>query len=95
LSWTLVYETGVVKDFKRLDRPEQRFVLESLDRLAAGYSPAFVTELIRTGKLKRLQGQWRGFYRLRLRSWRVIYREYRKSLRILVVRIGHRREVYE
>ena len=95
MSWTLVYQPGVAKDLKRLDRPEQRFIMESLDRLVAGYSPAFVTELIRTGKLKRLQGQWKGFFRLRLRSWRVIYREYRKSLLILVVRIGHRREVYE
>ena len=95
MSWTWVYEPGVAEDLKRLDRPEQRFILESLDRLAAGYSPPFVTELIRTGKLKRLQGQWKGFFRLRLRSWRVIYREYRKSLLILVVRIGHRREVYE
>ena len=95
MSWTLVYEPGVAKDLRRLDRLEQRFILESLDRLAAGYSTAFITELIRSGKLKRLHGQWKGFFRLRLRSWRVIYREYRKSLIILVVRIGHWREVYE
>jgi mRNA interferase RelE/StbE len=95
LSWTLLYEPGAEKDLKRLDRAEQRFILESLDRLAAGYSPAFISELVRTGKLKRLKGEWKGYFRLRLRSWRVIYLEYHQSLLILVVRIGHRSGVYE
>jgi len=85
----------VLKDLKRIDRPGQRFILDSLDKLAGGYSRAYVQALLQTGRLKRLHGEWKGFFRLRLRSFRVIYREYSHRLLIVVVRVGHRRDVYD
>jgi mRNA interferase RelE/StbE len=36
----------------------------------------------------------RGFYRLRLRNYRVIYEKIEDRLVIHIVRIAHRREVY-
>jgi mRNA interferase RelE/StbE len=95
LSWVIEYDPAVLKDFKRIDRPDQRFILDSLDRFINNYSLSYVEALIRSGRLKRLHGDWKGYYRLRLRSYRVIYREYSHRLLILVVRVGHRRDVYE
>ena len=42
---------------------------------------------------KPLQYQWKGHFRIRTGDWRVIFKEVRPNL--LVVRIKHRRDVYE
>jgi mRNA interferase RelE/StbE len=41
-----------------------------------------------------LKGEFEGLRRLRVGHYRVIYEWQRNELLILVVRIGHRREVY-
>jgi mRNA interferase RelE/StbE len=95
VSWVLEYDPAVLKDLKRIDRQDQRFILDSLDRFAKNYSKAYASSLLRTGHLKRLQREWKGFSQLRLRSYRAIFRENAGRLVILVVRAGHRRDVYE
>ena len=94
MPWVLQYDPAVLKDLKRIDRQDQRFILDSLDKLANNYSKAYAASLLRSGRLKKLHGEWRGFYRLRLRSYRAVLREYAGRLVILVVRVGHRRDVY-
>lgn len=42
---------------------------------------------------KPLRGEWAGHYRIRTGDWRVIFQVI--SPRVIVVRIKHRREVYE
>jgi mRNA interferase RelE/StbE len=42
---------------------------------------------------KPLRGPWAGHYRIRTGDWRVIFRVV--TPRLIVVRIKHRREVYE
>ena len=41
-----------------------------------------------------LRADWKGFRRLRVGSYRIIYAYQGRDLMISVVRIGHRREVY-
>ena len=41
-----------------------------------------------------LSYDWKGFYRYRFSDYRVIYQIQEKKLVILVVKVGHRREVY-
>jgi mRNA interferase RelE/StbE len=95
MAWVLEYDPAVLKDLRRIDQQDRRFILDSLDRFAGNYSASYVSVLLHMGRLKRLHGQWKGFYRLRLRTCRVIYREQSKKLVVLIVRIGHRRDVYE
>jgi mRNA interferase RelE/StbE len=42
---------------------------------------------------KPLRGQWTGYHRIRTGDWRVVFRVV--TPRLLVVRIKHRRDVYE
>ena len=41
-----------------------------------------------------MRGKGTGLYRLRVGSYRLVYRLHSRRVRVLVVRIGHRSEVY-
>jgi mRNA interferase RelE/StbE len=41
-----------------------------------------------------MRGKGTGFYRLRVGAYRIIYRMQSERISVLVIRIGHRSEVY-
>jgi len=41
-----------------------------------------------------LQGEYKGLYRLRLRTYRLIYEKQNDKLVILVLRVSHRKDIY-
>lgn len=43
---------------------------------------------------KPLKGELKGLYSYRISSFRIIYKVYRQALLVIVVDIGHRREIY-
>jgi mRNA interferase RelE/StbE len=45
--------------------------------------------------IKRLKGDWSGYFRYRVGDWRVVYRIDDDARHVNVVVIAHRREVYE
>lgn len=49
----------------------------------------------RGNNVKRLKGEWSGYWRYRVGDWRVVYRIDDAARRVYVVVIAHRREVYE
>jgi len=46
-------------------------------------------------KGERLKGNWKGLWRLREGDYRIIYAVVNDELVILILRIGHRRDVYK
>ena len=87
--YKLLIDEKAVKDLSRIDKSMQKFILDSLEAFVKNYE-----DIKRTDKVKALKGNLKGFYRLRLRSFRVIYKEYTDKLIIYVVRIAHRKEIY-
>jgi len=43
---------------------------------------------------KKLKGEFRDYYSLRVGVYRIIYKIYKKELNILIIRIGHCRGIY-
>jgi mRNA interferase RelE/StbE len=76
-----------VEELEKLDRPVQKLIKEKLEILS--HNP----DLLRNN-IKPLKGIYSGLYRLRVGNYRVIYRLKKERLIILIIRIGHRREVY-
>lgn len=76
-----------VDDLGRIDRPLQKIIKEKLLILAEN------PEALKNN-IKKLSGTDKDLYRLRVGSYRVIFKKDRKELIIIVVRIGHRKEVY-
>ncbi|KAA0257500.1 type II toxin-antitoxin system RelE/ParE family toxin [Deferribacter autotrophicus] len=94
MSYTLKFAPQTKKDLKKLPVYIQKFILNSLKEFANNFSNEYEAELIKTGKIKKLKGEWEGFYRLRLRTYRVIYQKNANELVILIIRISHRKNIY-
>ena len=48
-----------------------------------------------SGNVKRLTGDFAGYFRYRLGDWRVIYRIDDAASKVLIVLIAHRRDVFD
>lgn len=74
-------------DLKKIDRAHQIIIKEKLLMLAENPQ-------VLKNNIKKLKGTKDNYYRLRVGSYRVIFKKKEKQLIIIIVRIGHRKEVY-
>lgn len=75
------------KDLKNIDLPHRKIIKEKLLLLVKD------PEVLKNN-IKKLSGTKEDYYRLRIGSYRVIFKKEDKDLIIIVIRIGHRREIY-
>ncbi len=93
--YTLEFEKSVKKDFKNINISDIKFIKESLFSFIENFSFEYEQELLRIGKIKKLQGMDEELYRLRLRTYRVIYKKEEDRLIILVVSVKSRENSYK
>lgn len=75
------------KEFDRLSKPVQKKVVRSLQLLQSDpYSDLL--------PIKRLQGIQEKLYRLRIGDYRIVYEVQDAKLLVVIIKIGHRRDVY-
>ena len=93
--YSLELKKSVKKDFKNINISDIRFIKESLYDFTNSFSSEFEQELLKTGKIKKMQGIEEELYRLKLRSYRVIYKKENDKLVILVVSVKSRENSYK
>ena len=87
MTWTIEYARSVQKTVRKMNPPTRRRVRAFLEQRVAGLAdPREIGDPL-TGKLA-------GLWRYRVGDYRVICEIYDDQLRVLAIRIGHRREVY-
>jgi mRNA interferase RelE/StbE len=86
--YTLKFLGMALQDLKKIDLPFQKIIKEKL--LILSENPAVLKN-----NIKKLTGTKEDYYRLRVGSYRIIYEKRDKELIILIIRIGHRREIYQ
>jgi mRNA interferase RelE/StbE len=79
------FEPAAQRQLGKLPRHAQAPVAALIDALATEPRPPGMIVL---------KGQWRGYYRVRSGDYRVVYDIEDDVLRVLVVKIGDRKEVY-
>jgi mRNA interferase RelE/StbE len=87
LAWTIEYTQTARKQLKKLDKPVARRILDFLDDRVAKHDDPRTLGKALTGPLGTL-------WRYRIGDYRVICEIRDRAVIILVVRTGHRREVY-
>lgn len=92
--YELSFKNSVKKDFKHISKTDIGFIRESLYAFVKAFNSAYEQELLKLGKIKKLQGEVETLYRLRLRRYRVIYKKENDSLVILVLSVKSREGAY-
>jgi mRNA interferase RelE/StbE len=88
LTWRIEFDPAAFDDLAQLDRGVQRRILKVLrERIAPLEDPRSLGEALHGKEFGR-------FWKYRIGDYRVICDIQDKVIRILVLRIGHRREVY-
>lgn len=83
-SWRVEFSRPAARQFTALPRKEQERLKARIDRLTENPYPSGV---------KKLAGE-EGLYRLRSGDYRLIYTVQDEVLVVLVLKIGHRRDIY-
>jgi mRNA interferase RelE/StbE len=87
LAWTIEFDEAAAEELAELDREVARRIVTFLkNRLGGGSDPRRVGHALRHDFV--------GLWRYRVGDWRVVCRIEDASKTILILKIGHRREVY-
>lgn len=84
--WSVTYTTDAIKTLGRMDPSVAKRVRSKI--LALSRDPRAPNNNIK--KLVGVEG-----WRLRVGNWRVVYTLKERQLTVVVIRVGHRSEVYE
>jgi len=90
----ILFHKAAHKDFKQIDPSSREFIRHSLREFAKNFCAEYERQLLQKGKIKKLKGYAEPLYRLRLRSYRVIYKKEEERLVILVLSVTTREGAY-
>ena len=82
------------KELKNIDKSSQLFITNSLIDFTSKFDNNYEVSLMKKGIIKKLKGQSQDLYRLKLRSYRIIYKKEDNVLVILVLSITTREGAY-
>lgn len=89
MSWEIELDPAAVRELRKLDRPIAKRILDYFhNRLACIENPRSIGEALKGAKLGEL-------WKYRVGDCRIIAHVEDRELRILVIRIGHRKDVYK
>lgn len=85
-QWKIQFSKKALKEIKSMDTPVQRRIFRFLDRLIENPNPRDLGEAL-TGRLKE-------YWKYRTGDYRMMVKIEDNILTIMVLKVGHRREVY-
>ena len=83
MTYSVKIKRSAAKRLARIDEVDRRRLVEKIDALA---------ENPHVGTM--LKGEWNGLRRVRVGAYRIVFEVRDATLIVLVVRVGHRGEVY-
>ena len=83
MAYRIEIRRQAIKDLARIERKDRQKIAAAIDELAQNPRP------VGCKRLRNREG-----WRIRIGEYRVLYSIKEERLLVLVVRIGHRREVY-
>ncbi len=83
MSWKVLIHPLVEKDFKSIPQNDQKFILKTCIKKLSTHPDEYG---------KPLSGPFHTLWKLKIRHYRVIYQINKKEIKILVVKVGYRRD---
>ncbi len=88
MVWKIEFDKAVEKQLRKLSHQAQEQILDYLEEHVATLDNPRLSG-------KSLKGEFSGFWRYRVGNYRIICKIEDKNLVVLVVKAGHRRDVYD
>lgn len=85
MSYALEYKSSVKKELRKLTKHDRTAIVQKIQNLKNNPLPEGSAKLKGSNDL----------FRIRYGDYRVIYQLQKKVLLIIIIRIGHRREIYK
>lgn len=85
-SFEVLFTKKASKEISKLDPDARTQVIEAIEDLKRDARPP---------NSKSLKGDLKGYWRLRTGDYRVIYQIRDQQLEIVVIRAGHRKDIYD
>ncbi|MEX0822748.1 MAG: type II toxin-antitoxin system RelE/ParE family toxin [Balneolaceae bacterium] len=85
MSWNLQIERKAQKALKKIPNPYKANLIQAIDQLSDNPRP---------DGCKKLKGN-DNLWRIRINDYRIVYQIRDEQLLILVILIGHRKDIYE
>jgi len=85
MSWDLQIERRAQKALKKISNPYKTNLIQAIDRLSDNPRP---------DGCKKLKGS-ESLWRIRVNDYHIVYQIKDEHLLILIIRIGHRKDIYE
>jgi mRNA interferase RelE/StbE len=84
-DYEIVLSGKARRQMKKLDPNAEQQIRKAIDDLAANPRPQ---------SSKRMKGNYKGYWRERTGDYRIIYEIKDKALVIIVIEVGHRKNIY-
>jgi mRNA interferase RelE/StbE len=84
--WSIFYVESAVDDISELDGSSKRIIKKAIEE-------KLMVDPLKFGK--PLRRNLSGLFKLRVGDYRIIYQVKENEVIVVVVKVGHRREVYE
>lgn len=94
-KYSVEFDKKASKEILSLDKSIRKFILDELESFINNYDEDYEKELIKLTKIKALKGEFQGLFRLKLRTYRIVYEKQGDRLVIMVLRVAHRKDVYK
>ncbi|HLR00009.1 MAG TPA: type II toxin-antitoxin system RelE/ParE family toxin [Sphingobacterium sp.] len=85
-SYDVVFSKRAKRDLKKMDPDAKQQIVEAAEALARRPRPP---------SSKQMKGEYSGYWRERTGNYRIIYEIRDEQLAVLVVRAGHRKDIYQ
>ena len=83
MAFNITYKKSVIKDISRLDKKEARRIIDKIETDLSDGAEAYPV----------LKGDFAGLRKMRVGDYRVVFTIIDNN--VLVLRVGHRREIYK
>lgn len=87
MVWKIDFKESAKKQLVKLDKQWQKAILDYLDNIASLSDPQ--------SRGKPLRGDKKGFWRYRVEDYRILCHIAEEEKTIMILVIGHRKEVYD
>ena len=92
--YTLEFTNPSKKDLENIDKANKIFIIDRLKEFERLFNDDYEKALMQKGIIKKLKGKKETIYRLKLRTYRVVYKKYEDKLIILVLHVSTHDECY-